>query len=84
MQPITTTTSDPSTQLKTETNYIATMAGIGIGASLATILLVIAGFYIFKLYRKKQQHGKYGPEVTEESSGHEVISPRKVRSMKKN
>ncbi|CAB4403903.1 unnamed protein product [Rhizophagus irregularis] len=84
MQPITTTTSDPSTQLKTETNNTAIMAGIGIGSSLVTILLAIAGLYIFKLYRKKQQHGKYGPEVTEESSGHEVISTGKVRSIKKN
>jgi hypothetical protein len=60
------------------------MVGIGVGASLGSILLTIIGFYIFTSYKKKQKYGKYGFEVTEESSGHEVIFTGQVQSMKKN
>jgi hypothetical protein len=50
---------------------ITIIAGIGISASLCSIII---GFYIIKLYKRKQKQKKdCESEVTEGSLGHEVI-----------
>jgi hypothetical protein len=61
------TSSDQSNTKDTNSNHVAIMVGVGVGASLGSILLFITGLYFIRSYKKRQK-------AYDGTSEHQIIS----------
>ncbi|POG81269.1 hypothetical protein GLOIN_2v1509178 [Rhizophagus irregularis DAOM 181602=DAOM 197198] len=67
------TSSDQSNTKDTKSNPVAIIVGVGIGASLGSILIFVTGFYLIRSYKKRQKQNR----AYDRTSDHQVISSGK-------
>ncbi|PKC17372.1 hypothetical protein RhiirA5_346405 [Rhizophagus irregularis] len=67
------TSSDQSNTKDTKSNPVAIIVGVGIGASLGSILIFVTGFYLNRSYKKRQKQNR----AYDRTSDHQVISSGK-------